>query len=282
MKKSNKKKLGGTIAEYSSIWEKNVSKELFEHVYYFYSHVNFDFLIDKMERELDKGNAGGPQVRSRFPESVSSKELAIASIHGLKILLTIKTFENVFPFTEKTRITDDSMLTDLAWHSFMLKPHKYYLITNAIMNIIFKHINKRFFSTFNMKKEIEKALEMINKEVVLPVVIQNDDDHQRTKYISYFENILNKDKKLDTPVLVRHGTDKEIKIDIDIRDFIKKIIDDKTYNIEGANMQGVEWNMPLPLFETFPYTNKRRTKSKRSNKSRSTKKRGIRPKPKSV
>jgi hypothetical protein len=93
---------------------------------------------------------------------------------------------------------------------------------------------------------------------------------------------LNKDKKLDTPVLVRHGTDKEIKIDIDIRDFIKKIIDDKTYNIEGANMQGVEWNMPLPLFETFPYTNKRRTKSKRSNKSRSTKKRGIRLNHKSV
>jgi hypothetical protein len=278
MKKYNKKSLGGNIKEYSAFWEKNVSKELFGHVYYFYSHVDFEFLVDKVERELNKGNAGGPQVRSRFNEYISSRELAVASIHGLKILLTIKTFENVFPFTEKTRITDDSMLTDLAWHSFMLKPHKYYLITNTIMNIIFKYTNKKFYSTFNIKKEIEKAVEMINKEVVLPVVIQNDEEESRNKYVSFFETMLNKDKKLDTPVLVRHGTDKEIKIDIDIRDFIKKIIDDKTYDIEDANMQGFEWNMPLPLFEKFPYANKKRTKSKRSVKSRSTKTRGTRHK----
>jgi hypothetical protein len=142
------------------------------------------------------------------------------------------------------------------------------------MNVIFKYINKKFYSTFSIKKEIEKAVEMINKEVVLPVVIQNDDEESRNKYVTFFETMLNKDKKLDTPVLVRHGTDKEIKIDVDIRDFIKKIIDDKAYNIEDANMQGFEWNMPLPLFESFPYTNKRRTKSKRSSKSRSTKTRG--------
>ena len=260
--------MGGNMNEYSAIWAKNVPKELFERVYYFYSHIDFEFLVDKMERELDTGNAGGPQVRSRFSESISSKELAIASIQGLKLLLTIKTFENVFPFSEKTRITDDSMLTDLAWHSFMLKPHKYYLITNAIMNIIFKYINKKFYSTFNIQKEIEKAIEMINKEVVLPVVVKNDEDEPRAKYMSFFENILNKNKKVEAPVLVRHGTDKEIKLDIDIRDFIKKIINDKTYNIGDATVNGVEWNMPMPLFETFPYEKKRQTKRNRSKSVR--------------
>ena len=243
--------LGGNINDYSEIWNNHVSKELFKNVYNYYSNINFDFLADKVERELNKGNAGGPQVRSRFPAEINSKDLAESSVRGLKVLLSIKTFENVFPFTEKTRITDDSMLTDLAWHSLMLKPHKYYLITNTIMEIIYKQINKRFYSLFNINREITKAISMINRELTkTPLMVNNDNDEEepQNRFVTMFNGILSKSDTINPPVLVRHGTDKEIKIDVDIRDFIKKIKEDD-YGLDNINIEeGHEWNMPMPLF----------------------------------
>jgi hypothetical protein len=234
------RKRGGDIFDYTKLWDKYVSKELFKSVYFYYCHVDFVFLVDKVERELNQGNAGGPQVRSRFPAKISSKVLAESSIHGLNVLLTIKTFECIFPFTEKTRITDDSMLTDLAWHSLMLKPHKYYIITNAIMEIIYKHLNRKYFFYFDMDKEIQRALLMVNREVVKSPLIVSDDE---PKYVRLFNSVL-KDNRV-VPVLVRHGTDKEIKIEIDIRDFIKNIEGEYEFD---ADIEGPEWNMPLPLF----------------------------------
>jgi hypothetical protein len=74
---------GGNLQEYCDFWYKNVSPELFKIVYYYYSNINYDFLIDKMTRELHRGNAGGPQVLSRFSRKIPLDTLARASIDGL-------------------------------------------------------------------------------------------------------------------------------------------------------------------------------------------------------
>ena len=243
---------GGNLQEYCDIWYKYVSPELFKIVYYYYSNINYDFLVDKMKRELHRGNAGGPQVLSRFSRKIPLDTLARASIDGLCVLLTIKTFENVFPFKEKTRITDDSMLTDLAWHSLMLKPHKYYMITHTIIKFISTHKSSKDY--IKMNRSIRKKIRQINKDVRVPNLLDGDDDD----YVHRFDSPLSTPTTHYTNVsakhaIVKHGTDKEVKLEIDIRDFIYELVSNKSYGLDNVNMAGYEWNMPLPLFPKFPY-----------------------------
>lgn len=244
---------GGNLQEYTDIWRKYVSPDMFKIVYYYYSNINYDFLVDKMLRELHHGNAGGPQVLSRFSNKVSLDVLAKASVHGLCVLLTIKTFENAFPFKEKTRITDDSMLTDLAWHSLMLKPHKYYMITHTIMKFISTHKANKDFA--KMKTSIRNKIRQINKDVHVPNLLDADDDNGDVRsngYVSSRSSNRNTNASVKHAI-VRHGTDKEVKLEIDIREFIYFLVHDKSYSLEDVNMSGYEWNMPLPLFPKLPY-----------------------------
>ncbi len=195
----NLKQIGGDGQSYHRLWDSYnpLITTLFEIVKRYYETISFDFLQNKVERELNNGNAGGPAVRARYDVGISSKDLARASIIGLRKLLTIKTIENAFEFNEKTKITDDSMLTDLAWHSLMLKPHKYYLITHTILDIVEQHI----------KNNIELTATRINK--------------------------LMDDEKILTPRLVRHGTSSEIIIEYDIRDALKVLYKDDPSINEG-------------------------------------------------
>ena len=158
----------------------------------------------------------------------------------------------MFPFKEKTRITDDSMLTDLAWHSLMLKPHKYYMITHTIIKFISTHKSNKDY--IKMTRSIRKEIRQINKNTRVPILLDGDDDN----YVHRFDSLLSTLTRHHTDVsvkhaIVKHGTDKEVKLEIDIRDFIHKLVSNKLYGLDNVNMAGYEWNMPLPLFPTYPY-----------------------------
>jgi len=226
---------GGTLETYTKTLNE-IPLIVKNYIFKYYNEINFEFLREKMVRELNTGNAGGPQVRSRYDKSITSEELAKKSIDGLKILLSIKTLENTYPFTERTLITDETMLTDLAWHSFMLKPHKYYVVTNTIM----KHINEYIIKNIPLP-DIDQLIENVNNKL-----------DKKTKL---GEDILLRDSEIEpdpinTPVMVRHGTATEVPITVDIKNIV-----DILPNKYGAKIKSLEWNMPLPLFpiKQYPY-----------------------------
>ncbi len=227
-----RRRLDRGMMSYQELWA-SVSKKTFDKVLHYYNNVDLDFLEDKVKRELDTGNAGGPQIRSRFNRSISTKELSVSAIRGLKILLSIKTIENAYNFPEKTRITDESLLTDLAWHQFMMKPHKYYIVTNSILNLLMKDQTPSNKVINMLIKQVNKKLE--DGHVITVLEDDGEDDHESEV-----------EEELNTPVLVRHGTNRNIKLEVDIRDFIKMIL-------PRVDITGYEWNMPTPLFETYPY-----------------------------
>jgi len=230
--------IAGSLESYKDTLD-TIPQEVKDFIFEYYKNINFEFLADKMVRELNYGNAGGPQVRSRYDKSISSEELAKKSINGLRILLAIKTLENTYPFSERTKITDETMLTDLAWHSFMLKPHKYYVVTNTLMAHINEYIktNKPLPNLENLIKQVNTKLEektKIGREILL-----------RDSEGTADENI-----EVNSPILVRHGTATEVPIELDIKTIVNLL--PSKY---GAEKNSLEWNMPMPLFPSkhYPY-----------------------------
>ena len=211
LKYKNKYKImKGGNQTYINQW-RQVSFEIREIVKFYYNNINFSFLEEKMIRELKKGNAGGPVIRAHYPYDITEEELAKASIRGVIKLLSIKTIENAFNFEIKTFLSDRSLLTDLAWHSLMLKPQKYFMITNTILDKVKQILND----------DIEFVVKSVNKNI--------------------------DDETIPTPQkLVRHGTMTDTNFianedgEVDIIDIVNKI-----YYIDREN-NDLEWNLPNP------------------------------------
>jgi hypothetical protein len=210
----NLKKIGAGRESYMAKWHSlSDIRMTFPIIIRYYDLINFDFLQDKVTRELDHGNAGGPAIRRKFPAGLTNEHLAECSIRGLRKLLAIKTVENAYNFFEKTLLTDHSLLTDLAWHSLMLKPHKYFLITNNILKII-DGIHSH---------DIPTLAEKTNQDLL-------------------------SDRRCLGIGLVRHGTQKDLTLEFDIRDAIREFYPEyKTIDTDP------EWNMPVPLFDPPPH-----------------------------
>lgn len=203
---------GGGVS-YDKQWS-IVTPEIWNTVTSYYDKINLDFLENKVERELANGNAGGPPIRAHYPESLTNNILAQASIRGLKKLLIIKTIENACEFKIKSFLDDRSLLTDLAWHSLMLKPQYYYMITNSILDKI--------------KNMLNNNMDYVTKSV---------NNYTLTNTITIVP-------------LIRHGTFSDTTFidgeteETDTNTDIIEIINKKFYN--GKINDDLEWNLPNP------------------------------------
>jgi len=204
--------------DYKKNW-KAIPDAVFPAVLEYFKGLDLNFLQKRVAWELERGRTGGPLVRRRFDSSVSNETLAKESIKGLRNLLAVKTIENFFPFGEKSKLTDDSMLTDLAWHSCMIMPKKYFLITNQILELLKKYKGGKNKIPAQI---IANAIAATNSQ--LSKLVNADDASE---------------SEIDRHIATNAGT--ATGNVVDVRDVIKSRLSD-------VDMRGDEWNLPQPLY----------------------------------